>query len=62
MHFKSIIKCFKEVRIDKWPDLPYSFPPQVWWVIQQGRRSIFRMGGGGGGGGKSKENVKFFAP
>ena len=27
MYFKSIIKCFKRVKIDKWPDSPYSFPP-----------------------------------
>ena len=26
LHFKSIIKCFKRVKTDKWPDLPYSFP------------------------------------
>ena len=25
--FKSIIKYFKRVKIDKWPDSPYSFPP-----------------------------------
>ena len=27
LYFKSIIKCFKRVKIDKWPDSPYSFPP-----------------------------------
>ena len=27
VYFKSIIKCFKRVKIDKWPDSPYSFPP-----------------------------------
>ena len=27
LHFKSTIKCFKEVKIDKWPDLSYSFLP-----------------------------------
>ena len=27
MHFKSTIKCFKEVKIDKWPNLSYSFLP-----------------------------------
>ena len=26
-YFKSIIKCFKRVKIDKWPDSPYPFPP-----------------------------------
>ena len=26
-HLKSIIKCFKEVKIDKGPDLPYQFSP-----------------------------------
>ena len=26
LHFKNIFKCFKEVNIDKWPDLPYPFP------------------------------------
>ena len=24
---ESTIKCFKEEKIDKWPELPYSFPP-----------------------------------
>ena len=27
LHLKSNIKCFKEVKIDKWPDLFYSFLP-----------------------------------
>ena len=27
MHLKSTIKCFKEVKIDKWPDLSDSFLP-----------------------------------
>ena len=27
LHLKSIIKCFKRVKIDKWPDSPYSFSP-----------------------------------
>ena len=27
LYFKSIIKCFKRVKIDKWPHLPYSVPP-----------------------------------
>ena len=27
LYFKSIIKCFKRVKIDKWPDLPCSFLP-----------------------------------
>ena len=27
LYFKSIIKCFKTVKIDKWPDLPYSLSP-----------------------------------
>ena len=27
LHLKSTIKGFKRVKIDKWPDLPYSFPP-----------------------------------
>ena len=27
IHLKSIIKCFKEVKIDKWPDFSYSFLP-----------------------------------
>ena len=27
LYFKSIIKCFKRVKIDKWPDSPYSFSP-----------------------------------
>ena len=27
LYFKSIIKCFKRVKIDKWPDSPYSFFP-----------------------------------
>ena len=26
-YFKNINKCFKTVKIDKWPDLPYSPPP-----------------------------------
>ena len=38
--FKSTIKCFKEEKIDKWQDLPYSFPPpphrllcyNKWWA------------------------------
>ena len=38
--FKSTIKCFKEVKIDKWLDLPYSIPPidccvityNKWWA------------------------------
>ena len=25
LYFKNIIKCFKRVQIDKWPDLPYLF-------------------------------------
>ena len=31
MHLKSTIKCFKEVKIDKWPDLSYLFLPQ--WLL-----------------------------
>ena len=27
LHLKSTIKCFQEVKIDKWPDLSYSFLP-----------------------------------
>ena len=27
LHLKSTIRCFKEVKIDKWPDLSYSFIP-----------------------------------
>ena len=27
LYFKSINKCFKRVKTDKWPDSPYSFPP-----------------------------------
>ena len=27
LHLKSTFKCFKEVKIDKWPDLSYSFLP-----------------------------------
>ena len=27
LHLKSTIKCFKEVKIDKWLDLSYSFLP-----------------------------------
>ena len=27
LHFKSTIKCFKDVKIDKWPDLSYSLFP-----------------------------------
>ena len=27
LHLKSTIKCFKEVKIDKWPDLSYSVLP-----------------------------------
>ena len=27
LHLKSTIKCFKQVKIDKWPDLSYSFLP-----------------------------------
>ena len=27
VYFKSIIKCIEIVKIDKWPDLPYSFSP-----------------------------------
>ena len=27
LHLKSTIKCFREVKIDKWPDLSYSFLP-----------------------------------
>ena len=27
LYFKSIMKCFKRMNIDKWPDSPYSFPP-----------------------------------
>ena len=29
LHLKSTIKCFKEVKIDKWPDLSYSFLPKA---------------------------------
>ena len=25
LHLKSTIRCFKELKIDKWPDLSYSF-------------------------------------
>ena len=28
LHLKSTIKCFKEVKIDKLPDLSYSFLPK----------------------------------
>ena len=27
LYFKSISKCFKRVKIDKWQDSPHSFPP-----------------------------------
>ena len=27
LHFESVIKCFEEVKIYKWPDLPFSFSP-----------------------------------
>ena len=27
LHLKSTIKCLKKVKIDKWPDLSYSFLP-----------------------------------
>ena len=27
LHLKSTSKCFKEVKIDKWTDLSYSFLP-----------------------------------
>ena len=29
LHLKSTIKCFKEVKIDKWPDLSYQFLPKT---------------------------------
>ena len=32
MHLNSTIKCFKELEIDKWPDLSYSFLPIDWCV------------------------------
>ena len=27
LYFKSIIMCFKRVKIDTWPDSPYLFSP-----------------------------------
>ena len=27
LYYKSIIKYFKRVKMDKWPDSPYSFSP-----------------------------------
>ena len=26
-NFKSIIKCFKKVKMCKWPEIPYSYSP-----------------------------------
>ena len=37
LHLKSTIKCFKEVKIDKWPDLSYSFLPIDWCVRINGK-------------------------
>ena len=37
LHLKSIIKCFKEVQIDKRPDLPYSFLPKDYCVTICGK-------------------------
>ena len=33
LHLKSTIKWLKEVKIDKWPDLSYSFHPKVCCVL-----------------------------
>ena len=32
LRLKSTIKCFKEVKTDKWPNLSYSFVPIEWCV------------------------------
>ena len=37
INFKSIIKSFKRVKIDEWPDLPYSFPPIDYCVTINGK-------------------------
>ena len=37
LHPKSTIKCFKEVNIDKWPDLSYSFLPIDYCVRINGK-------------------------
>ena len=36
LYFKSIVKCFKRVIIDKWSDLPISFSTIDWCVIING--------------------------
>ena len=41
LHLKSTIKCFKEVKIDKWPDLSYSFLPIDCCVRINGEHAIY---------------------
>ena len=38
LQLKSTIKCFEEVKIDKWPDLSYSFLPIDCCVTIYGKR------------------------
>ena len=37
MHLESTIKCFKEVKIDKYPDSSYSFLPIDYCVRINGK-------------------------
>ena len=41
LHLKSTIKCFKEMEIDKWPDLSYSFLPMDCCVSINGKHAPF---------------------
>ena len=38
---KSIMKCFKEVKIDKWPDLPLIFPTDCYVRINHKPDGLF---------------------
>ena len=42
LYFKSI-KCFKRVKIDKWPDSPYSFSPIDYCVRINGCQTIYSV-------------------
>ena len=37
LHLKSTINCFKDVKINKWPDLSYSFLPIDFCVLINGK-------------------------
>ena len=43
LYFKSIIKCFKRVKIEKWPDSPYSFPLIDYCVRINGQPTVYSV-------------------